>query len=310
MNLATMHARRWRTAPDGFIVIAVLWMLAALAALVAIYAVYVIDTASIFRVHDDRLRAQGLTTAALELTVSRLSRSSGTRPSHGRFDLRLGQADLAVEFSSEAARIDLNAAPRELLSGLFGALGTPREAANQYAQRIIAWRAPPSKDGEGEAAAHQSAGLPYARGAPFSHVNELSLVPGLPAALIEGALPFVTVYSGRSQIDVVNAAPKVLAALPGMTPGRLKDFLVLRQLTAGDAHALIALLGTAQVYATTESTKAFRVKSAIAFDHGSRLSSEVVILVLDDAPEPFAVLSWDDEPDQSRSKDPRGTGPR
>jgi general secretion pathway protein K len=305
MMIATMHASRRRTESDGFIVIAVLWMLAALAALVAIYAVYVIDTASVFRVHDNRLRAQGLTTAALELTVSQLSRSSSTRPSHGRFDLRLGQADLAVEFSSEASRIDLNAAPRELLSGLFGTLGAPREAADQYAQRIIAWRAPPSKDRDGEAAAHQSAGRPYSpRGAPFAHVNELSLVPGLPTALIEGALPFVTVYSGRSQIDVVNAVPNVLAALPGMTPERLKDFLLLRQLTAGEAHPLMALLGTAQVYATTESAKAFRVKAAIAFDRGSRLNSEVVILVLDDAPEPFAVLSWDDEPD--RSKDPRG----
>jgi general secretion pathway protein K len=291
-----------RTTSDGFIVIAVLWMLAALAALVAIYAVYVIDTASIFRVHEDRLRAQGLTTAALELTVSRLSRSSGIRPDHGRFDARLGQINVAVEFSSETSRIDLNAAPLELLSGLFGALGTSREVADQYAQRIIAWRAPPSKDGDGETAAYQSAGLSYMpRGAPFAHVNELSLVRGLPAALIERVLPFVTVYSGRPQIDVVIAAPQVLAALPGMTPARLKDFLALRELMPSDTRALIALLGTAQVYATTESAKAFRVKAATAFDHGRKLNSEVVILMLDDAPEPFAVLSWDDEPDRSRS---------
>src|SRR5262245_56371080 len=150
MRISALYGAGRRTASDGFIVIAVLWMLAALAALVAIYAVYVIDTATVFGAHDDRLRAEGLTTAALELTAARLTANTGPRPSHGRFELRLGQAKLAVEFSSEAARIDLNAAPRELLSGLFSALGTAHEAADNYAQRIIAWRVPPSPEGEGE----------------------------------------------------------------------------------------------------------------------------------------------------------------
>ena len=48
---------------DGFIVVAVLWMLGALATLASIYAVYVINTATAMGVNDDRLQAEGLMTA-------------------------------------------------------------------------------------------------------------------------------------------------------------------------------------------------------------------------------------------------------
>jgi general secretion pathway protein K len=54
-----------RTAPDGFITIAVLWILGALSLFVSIYAVYVINSATAFAVYDDHLRAEALVSAAL-----------------------------------------------------------------------------------------------------------------------------------------------------------------------------------------------------------------------------------------------------
>ncbi len=59
----------------------------------------------------------------------------------------------------------------------------------------------------------------------FAHVSELTLVEGIPPALIERALPFVTVFNGSKGVDAQIAASQVLAALPGMTPAGLKDFL-------------------------------------------------------------------------------------
>jgi hypothetical protein len=102
---------------EGFIVIAVLWILGALATLVSIYAIYVIDSAASFAAHDDRLRAEGLVSGALELTVYRL-KAADARPTHGSFDFRLGQANMAVEFRPETARVDLNTAPKELFVAL------------------------------------------------------------------------------------------------------------------------------------------------------------------------------------------------
>jgi general secretion pathway protein K len=131
-----------RNAPDGFIVVAVLWILGALATLASIYAVYVIDTATAFAVHDDRLQAQALVSAGLELTAHQVTAVPQKRPSSGAFAFRMGRANVSVQYRSESARIDLNNASKELLAGFFAALGAPREA-EFYADRIIGWRTAP-----------------------------------------------------------------------------------------------------------------------------------------------------------------------
>ena len=290
--LATNTAR---TSTDGFIIVAVLWILGALATLVSIYAIYVMNTASAFTVHAGRLQNEALVTAAIELTAYQLTATTTTqsRPTHGGFNSRLGKADIAVTFQSEIARIDLNAASKELLAGLFMMLHADPNSAANYADRIVDWRTPP-KD-QGSSSAIQAAGAgERSRGAPFYHVNELSLVPGLPIDIVERALPFVTVYSGRPQVNVLEAAPEVVAALPGITRDRLDTFLVQRQL-AGDGQALLQLLGPAQNYATTEGSNATRVKVRIAYNNGRRAHTEVIILPFDGGTEPYSILSWDDE---------------
>ena len=59
---------------DGFIIVAVLWILAALATLAAVIAVYVINSATAFAVHDERVQAEGLTRAAVEDERRRIAR--------------------------------------------------------------------------------------------------------------------------------------------------------------------------------------------------------------------------------------------
>src|SRR5262249_18570185 len=194
----------------GFIVVAALWILAALATLASVYAVYVANTAVAVSINDDSIQAEALVAASLELAayqVSSIRREE--RPPRGRFAFRMGRANVAVEFCSEAARIDLNAASKPLLAGLFGALGAHPADADQYADRIIGWRtAPSSGTPDKEASLYRAAGLNYGpRGAPFAHAAELSLVVGLPPALVERAMPLVTVYSGKEGINVVDAAP-------------------------------------------------------------------------------------------------------
>jgi general secretion pathway protein K len=205
----------------------------------------------------------------------------------------LGQANVAVEFLSETARIDLNAAPKQLLVGLFRALGTPPDDADIYGDRVIGWRTAPSINQESENSAYRMAGLGYQpRGAKFPHVDELSLVRDLPPALVQRALPFVTVYSGRPEVDVLDAAPEVIGALPGMTRDRLNAFLTQRVASPGNAEILLPLLKDAQQYATIEGSKALRIKVRIVFDDGHQESSEVVIQIFDQGDQPFAVLSW------------------
>jgi len=124
--------------------------------------------------------------ASLELTAYQLlPADEKSRPAQGSFRFRLDNAEVLVAYTSEAARLDLNRAPKEMLDGLFEVLGVEPKAAGQLADRIVGWRTKPktgttSSSGEDEGALYLAAGLNYGpRGAPFSHVNELSLVLGV-----------------------------------------------------------------------------------------------------------------------------------
>jgi general secretion pathway protein K len=296
-NLMRRIARSAGQGRDGFIVVAVLWMLGALATLASIYAVYVINTATAMGVNDDRLQAEGVMSAALELTTYRLTAiDPANRPSRGDFAFRLGRAAVAVEFRSEAGRIDLNSAPKELLAGLFAGLGTKPSDAEYYADRVLAWRTAQDPDRQNEeAAAYRAAGLPYGpRQGPLAHVGELALVLGLPPFLVERALPFVTVYSARPEINIVAAPPEVIAAVPGMTPDRV--YALLSQIGRGPQNAefLKAFVGD-QPGITVEVGKTVRVAVRTNFDTGRRIQGEAVILLGGETGEPFRVLSWRDD---------------
>lgn len=294
MAKSRVHDSRSRR---GFIVVAALWILAALAALASIYSIYVANAATAVAVNDDTIRAEALVSSSLELTAYQVTAARPeNRPSSGHFAFRMNGADVSVNFCSEAARVDLNKASKALLAGLFSALGAHPDDAEQYAERIIGWRSPPSPGAQDkEESFYTAAGLNYGpRGAPFAHAGELALVLGLPPAMVERAMRYVTVYSGRAEVNIRDAAPEIIAALPGMTPERLNS--VLNERSSLTDKSSLALLGPAQTQATADASKAVRVTVRMRFDSGRSIASEAVIFI-DGRDEPYRVLSWQNEAD-------------
>jgi general secretion pathway protein K len=287
----TSHGRREDS--EGFIVVAVLWILGALAALAAIYTLYVHEAAFGYVERSQRLEAQSLALAGVELAAYQLTINPKVPPLRGKFAFLLGNAEVDVEFRSENSRIDLNFASPQVLAGLFVTFGARPDDALDYAQRIVAWRTP-LKSGatDDEAGLYQGAGRNYGpRHGPFQHVNELGLVLGVPQVLLDRALPYLTVYSGQAEVNLLNAAPEVLAALPGMTTDR---FNIALGLHAGASQDVIsAQLGTAGQFATLQAGKTNRVSVDVRFPD-RRMHSEAVILLRDDDNEPYRILSWRD----------------
>jgi general secretion pathway protein K len=299
----------------GFIIIAVLWILVALSALATIFSMYLSNSARALGATDAGVQVDALVSASLELTAYQLlSADEKAIPAQGSFRFRMDNAEVLVTFTSEAARVDLNAASKEMLAGLFEVLGAEQKAAGELASRIVGWRTaskPGAADDEG--ALYLAAGLNYSpRQAHFAHVNELSLVLGASPALVERALPYLTVFSKSADVDVLIAPPEVIAALPGMTPEVLNDFLKQRPSLPHDQKAIAAALGATKIPATLPETKAFRVLTALRFDNGRRTSSEAVILLgsakgsdktnagasnkgKDEDEKPYSILSWQDQ---------------
>ena len=275
---------------EGFILVAVLWIISALAGVAAVYSLYVNETASMMAGYDEELEAQELALSGVELAAYRLTAIPEAQPSRGNLVYRIGSAEVMVEFRAETARIDLNLAPKPILAGLFVALGVPVEAADGYADRIVGWRTPLAS-GANDTEAGLYRGKSYGpRHGPFEHVNELALLAGLPPALIDCILPHVTVYSGQPAIDVFDASPVVLSALPGITPDRVQ--LLMSQRQAASQDVLRAQLGMAAQYVTVQPSKTNRVTVGIRFKSNRRIFSEAVILLMDKGDEPYRMLSW------------------
>jgi general secretion pathway protein K len=300
-------------AEGGFVLVAVLWILAALATLASIYSSYTVNTAAASRVADDRVQAEASIRAGVEMAVFRqLALPEKARLVRGGLDMRVGRTGVAVRFRSEGARIDLNAAPSDLLTGLFTAVGVDPRRAETFAERVVGWRTKAKASGDANAAGVGANGagananttgadanatgadpakedklyseqhMPYPpRHAALDNALELSLLPGISLAVVERVLPFVTVFSGRAEVEVSSADPTVLSALPQMTPQILGAVLNARVSNPGDGRALLELLGPAKSHATAERSKAFRASIAVDFDNGRHVHAEVVFRLKD-----------------------------
>ncbi|MDR3468670.1 MAG: type II secretion system protein GspK [Xanthobacteraceae bacterium] len=307
-----MSRRRARAAKHGggrrgFIIVPVLWILLVLATLTGVLSVYLARSATALAVNDDHLRSDALVSAGLELTAYNLSTGTKqTRPLTGTSTFQFDGAMISVSFSAESSRVDLNLAPKQLLTNLFRVVGADPRDAEQYANRVVGWRSPQADTLDSENALYRSAGVSYLpRGAPFASVEELWLVVGLPPVLIERAMPYVTVYSGRHEVSVLSAAPEVIASLPGITPAALEQFLKQRQALARDIKAVGDVLGEARGSATVDGSDAIRVWTTVMFKNGRRAANETVIL-LEAGDEPYHILAWRDEADVGSSRRPRG----
>ncbi|MGH6840648.1 MAG: general secretion pathway protein GspK, partial [Methylocella sp.] len=165
-----------------------------------------------------------------------------------------------------------------------------------YADRIVAWRTKPPPVGRNlEADAYKDAGLKYGpRQAPFQNAAELRLVRDLPAALVDLALPFVTVFNGKAEIDANEAAPEVIAALPNMNLNAAGEILAQRD--PQNPQRVLSLLGAAASSVAVGGRKAARAAVRITLRTGRTVSADAVLLVGDNnSQEPYRILAWRDD---------------
>jgi general secretion pathway protein K len=114
------------------------------------------------------------------------------------------------------------------------------------------------------------------------------------------------VFSNLATINVLDAAPQVLAALPNMTPEGMQSVLTQRGDPTLDPRSLIGMAGGEG--ATIEGSKAYRINVEAELPDGRRSGAEIVILLLEGGDEPYRVLSWRNASDGSTA--PQKASPR
>jgi general secretion pathway protein K len=285
-------------AENGFVLVATLWLIAALTALASIYLAYAKTSDASSALPGERLQAEGAIRAGLELAAYRvLAAPEPAQKGRGRIETTLGRARITVDYRTEGARIDLNAAPKEMLVGLLAGLGVHADQAQDDAARILDWRGSAERQAAAQDAAdYKSAGLAYGpRQGPFGNALELRLVLGLPESLVAQMQRYVTIYNGDAKVDALEADSLVLMALPEMTPERLAPLLKLRADPGADPMSLTKALGPASKFATLGPSPATRAEIGVDFGHGRKFNAEIVFSLNEKGEEPYEILDWRDD---------------
>jgi general secretion pathway protein K len=197
---------------------------------------------------------------------------------------RQGTTRVSIAITDEAGKIDLNAAPIEMLAGLFAGAGAPREAAALIACNVL--------DRRGDTAAGCSEGDTPHAGRRFSVIEELAEVPGIDERLYGRVADSITVATGGSAIDPRVAPRTVLMAIPGATGNTVDEFIAaratLRDLTSGGGLVPAA----AAAFIMRSPGRDFTIAATAATTEGARYRAELQIRVTELGNQPYQVIAW------------------
>jgi general secretion pathway protein K len=301
-----MKARR-----RGVILVTVLWSIALLSTLVMATSVTFRGFVGIVTVDRDRLKADGLLTAGLEVAAG-LASSADQIPLYDvESTVTLSSGAVRFRIDDEGGRIDIGKAPVEVLAALFASIGAPKPDA--IAQRIVEWRklddaatAPAAQRvpdapnagffGRGNAdapnAAPAAAVVPAKTSAlesAITSVADLGLLREIRPEWVAAITPLTTVF-GNESVNPLTAPPAVLAAL-GIDRARIAAFLDARRQQM-DPQQLVGLLSGAPKYLDVKPPQAVSIHLTAALNDGYAAEANVVIVCLDGDRRPYRVLAW------------------
>jgi general secretion pathway protein K len=299
----------------GVILVTVLWSIALLSTLVMATSLTFRGFVGIVTVDRDRLKADGLLTAGLEVAAG-LASSADQIPLYDvESTVTLSSGAVRFRIDDEGGRIDIGKAPVEVLAALFASIGTANPDA--IAQRIVEWRklddaasGPAAKRGADVpnvelVNVHGNADSPNAGpntapvAAPaktpvpesaLTSVADLRLLPEIRPEWVAAIAPLTTVF-GNETVNPLTAPPAVLAALPGIDRARIAAFLDARRQPM-EPQRLVGLLGGAQKYLDVKPLQAVSVHLTAALTDGYAAEANVVIVCLNGDRRPYRVLAW------------------
>jgi general secretion pathway protein K len=312
------YARSSNRGRDGSALLVVMLMLGVVAILAAAVARSVSTAA--FELSAARATAESESDlrAGIELGVAAILKlGDDMRSAEASADLR-GRR-ITVRVTNERARIDLNTATADVLSGLLKSAGFDDNESAALAANIVAWRGSGADDkpaGPLEDDRHfgvpQSVSFDTPIGAAskqaqaktpsvnvFVHPVQLVSVPGFSRNLVRRLFPDLTVANGANKINPFIAGPGVLGALPGATPDSVEAFLDARDGNVSRETA-IQLLGVDRKLLSDDAAGGWRLQITSMRADRVHHSEAIVAGVNSDGDQPYGVLYVLDDVDKAQ----------
>jgi general secretion pathway protein K len=281
------HAPQREDGERGSIAILALWGVALIFMLLAPVAFATRGELRIARNAIAESRARLAAEAGTQLGLDRLlrRRDTGTAVFDGTPDAwQQGTTRVSIAIFDEAGKIDVNAAPIELLVGLFTGAGASRETAELIACNVLEWR------GDTGALCPET-DVPRA-GRRFAVTEELAEVPGIDDRLYARIADCVTVATGAAAIDPRVAPRGVLMAIPGATDSIVDEFLQTRA-TLHDLASGAGLVPAAVAALIVPSpSRDFTIAATAITAEGARYRAELQIRLTEQVGRPYQVIAW------------------
>ncbi len=287
-----------RQAHDGIALVVVLWVLTLLSVIAGALVFSSRTELQMAANLSSQARAEALADAGVHRAVHELARPiTDLQRWKGDGLLRAWRyqgGELRVAILDESAKVDINAAPPQLLKGLFQALGMAEPEAMALADAVVDWRDTDdlrSLHGA-EKAEYAAAGLGYGpANAPFETIEELRQVLGMNDALYRRLEALVTVHSRQAGVNSAVAPRDILLALPGATPPQVDLFMQQRQALLDQGLPVPPFPG-AHGFSAAAIGSTFSIQVEAVLGDNARFFREAVVRMTANPKEPVTVLAW------------------
>jgi general secretion pathway protein K len=294
--LSSASTSAGRDGERGIALLVVIWVLALLAILIVGFSGDARTELLVARNHYESASARAIADAGVSLAIFGIldPAPEAQWPADGRVrEVSYAEGTIRIRIQDEGGKIDVNAAPPQLLAGLLSTTGgLPAGDADNLAQAIDAYRqaqqqadAPASGRGALRTMVRRQANA-------FRVIEDLRLVPGITREIYDRIAPFVTVYSGVGDIDPLTAPPEVLRSLPGVNAGEVEAFLAARAQQGpipGQLPPLNGPVGGSLAHRVLQNaTVLAEGKTA----NGTTFTRAAVVSLSADPTAPYSILSW------------------
>jgi general secretion pathway protein K len=286
------------SAQQGFALLVVIWVLALLAVLATGFSA---ATRSEVRQANNLLEnARARTTAdsgvALAI-VGFLDQNPATQwaTDGAKRTIAFEGGTVTVSIQDEAGKVNLNAAPVELIDGLLAILGFDSDVRTLFIGAILDRRkesATTSPNGWG-----RGLGDGNDRSSPtsvsFRTLDEVRALTGISRKAYDRIVPFVTVFSQTARINPLTAPREVLLALPGVKSGEVDAILAARTaLAEGRTSVPMPLLTGVERFAGRTTLKAVSITATARTKSGAVFARRTVTLLSGSPDHPYETLEW------------------
>ena len=285
----------------GIALIAVLWVVMLLAVIAGSLLMLTRTEIGLSRNLMQSAKARALAEGGVHLAIIGLL--DPDRETRWKADGRIYKVEredglLEISVQDMAGLIDLNAAPPELLAGLFHAGGLEEDEAAALADRLVDWRDPdeePRPNGA-EQADYDAAGQDVRVGnRPFLTPDEIQRVPGVTMPLWARISPAVTVYSRRPGVNPATAPRLALQALPELDAAVIDALLEARTgdaATGGQRAAATAIPPGSRRFFGGSAANMFAIASTAQLPGGGVYVQEAIVELVRGADPPWRVHAW------------------